>query len=642
MRLRFPLPGPLFDAVRSLELRLAGALILRGIAVGVVVGLVACVLYLMLHWSEALLLGGLAGFEPLRPAGDVAPITFPGRRVLWPVLVLLPALGGLATGLIVHKLAPETAGGGGDAYIDAFHRRGGLLRRRVWIVKILATVCTLGTGGSGGREGPTMQIGAGLASSIGRLLGATPRERRVLVVAGTAAGLSAIFGTPLGAALLATEVLYRDDFESDALVPAVFASVTSFSIFVTILPGHGQLFAHAPRYPFEPTHLPLYAGLALVLALVARLFVLALAEARHLFARLPGPPWARPAAGGLALGVVAALSLAIVSPRLGIEGIGVGLLGSGYGLAQTAITGAEWLPTGWTGVALLFAFGVAKVGATSLTLGSGGSGGDFGPSLAIGALLGGAFGRAAHLAGATSVDPGAFALVGMGAFYGGLAHTPLAGLVMVCELAGNYDLLVPLMLVGGLTYVLLRRTGLYRTQPTSRFDSPIHAAEDTLDILKRLRVADVVPTPMQFVTFSRSSVASEILRRVADAPPRQVAFPVIDEKGALVGIVSDEAIRALGHDQEALGAVVADDLMSRPVTVRGDDDLHAALERILAERIREVPVVDAHGVVVGLLDEADISRAYHDYLATLGTAARPSMPDDRDGNRDVGADQRAQ
>src|SRR5262249_22672558 len=145
------------------------------------------------------------------------------------LLVLLPALGGLASGLLTTKVAPETQGGGGDAMIDAFHHRGGVVRKRVAWVKALASIATLGTGGAGGREGPTMQIGAGLGSTIAQWLKVGTRERRILLIAGVAAGISAVFRTPLGAALLATEVLYRDDFESDALVPALLASVVSYS-----------------------------------------------------------------------------------------------------------------------------------------------------------------------------------------------------------------------------------------------------------------------------------------------------------------------------------------------------------------------------------------------------------------------------
>ena len=281
-----------------------GRVVLHALLVGVAVGTGACFFYALLGLAERALLEGVAGYEPLRSAGEHA-LDFPmPRRPFSPwILALLPALGGLGAGYLTHKLARETSGGGGDAYIDAFHRRGGAMRKRVAVVKILATALTLGTGGSGGREGPTMQVGAALGSLLGRFIHVSPRERRMLAVSGTAAGLSAIFGTPLGAALFATEVLYRDDFESEALVPAILASVTAHSLFIGFFP-EATLFAHAPRYPFQPSELWLFALLAIVISVVARVFVKALHTSHKLFDRLPIPPWTRPGVGGALLGAV--------------------------------------------------------------------------------------------------------------------------------------------------------------------------------------------------------------------------------------------------------------------------------------------------------------------------------------------------
>lgn len=312
-----------------------------------------------------------------------------------------------------------------------------------------------------------MQIGAAIGAAVGRALSITERERRLLLVAGTAAGLAAMFGTPFGAALLATEVLYENDFESEALIPALLASVVSYSVFLTVFPGSGHLFGHALRYPFRPAHLPLYGLLAIVLAVGGRLFVGILATARRLFGRIRNRA-VRPAVGGLALGSVAVLWLAYGNPLLGLHGVDVGALGSGAGVAQEAILSASFLPRGWIGVGFLAFFAVFKMITTSLTLGSGGSGGDFGPSIAIGALLGGAFGRAAAIVVGGDVDPGAFALVGMSAFYGGLANTPVSALMLVCEMTGTYDLLVPAMLTNVLGFVLMRRASLYHAQRPSR------------------------------------------------------------------------------------------------------------------------------------------------------------------------------
>jgi CIC family chloride channel protein len=196
-----------------------------------------------------------------------------------------------------------------------------------------------------------------------------------------------------------------------------------------------------PRFPFQPGQLPLYAVLALLEAALAVGFLTVFRRVRGFFQTSRLPLWARPALGGLLLGAFAVPLISMVGNHIHQPGQGLGLLGGGYGAVQMAISGSEWLPEGWTTVGLLGALAIAKLVAASLTIGSGGSAGDFAPSLAMGGLIGGAFGRAAQLLlHDTSIQPGAFALVGMGAFYGGVAHVPLAALVLVCELAGNYDL----------------------------------------------------------------------------------------------------------------------------------------------------------------------------------------------------------
>ncbi|MFO0677025.1 MAG: chloride channel protein [Polyangiaceae bacterium] len=604
-------------------MRLAGRTVFHAMMIGGAVGSVACGFFALLQLADHLLLEGIAGYRQLRPSGEHGFDLGLARKSLVPIaLVLLPAFGGLVAGWLAFRIAHETSGGGGDAYIDGFHRRGGLVRKRVAWVKMVATAFTLGSGGSAGREGPTMQVGAALASLVSRRFDVSPRERRILMVAGTAAGLSAMFGTPLGAAIFATEVLYRDDFESDALVPAVLASVTSYSIFVTAFPGHGELFAHAPRYPFAPLQLPLFAALAVVVSIFARVFVRSLDRTRKVFASSSVPVWARPAVGGLSVGLLAVSWILVVNPSLGLPDRGIGILGTGYGAAQGAITGGNWIPAGWSGVLVLATLAVVKIAATSMTLGSGGSGGDFGPSLAIGALVGGAFGRAAQLLISPTIDPGAFALVGMGTFYGGIAHVPLSSLVMVCELAGNYDLLAPLMLAEGIAFLLLRRVKLYGAQPTSRFESPLHAAGTSLDVLKRMLVRDVYRVET-VATLTPSSSAGDIWRVLSEAPPTQDTFPVLDAKGAVVGLVSSDVLRQMGDSASLTNVLVAADIMVAPVAVRAEDDLHVGVERLLESGLREVPVLDAQGQVTGMLDEAHVTRAYHDYLERLQNDGPP-------------------
>ena len=572
-----------------------------------------------LELAQRLVLEDFAGYVPLRASGEILLEQKRSPHFRPWVLWAIPALGALAAGAISTFFAPETMGGGSDAVIDAFHNKGGVVRRRVPIVKAIVSVLTLGSGGSGGREGPTMQIGGALGSIVARYLRVTDRERRILLVAGTAAGMAAVFRTPLGAALLAVEILHRDDFESDALVPSVLASVVAYSVFISFF-GETTLFAHAARYPFDPRHLPLYAVMALVISVIAAGFSNALHGTQRRFAEMKLPTWVKPALGGLALGVLATPLLVLVGPHVGPEGQGLGVMGGGYGAAQVAIAGATWFPEGWRGVELLVLLGAVKILATSLTVGSGGSAGDFGPSLVIGGIFGGAFGRVAKLLlvdtyignkmHALGIDPGAFALVAMGTFYGGLAHVPIASLVMTCELAGSYDLLVPLMFAEGIAFVALRRTSLYHAQVQTKRDSPAHRDDLITDVLQEILVGTVATKNRPFATFERRTPASEVMKRVAESE-WQDAFPVLAADGKLVGIVSSEILRTLSADPDIGAFAVADDLMGPPISVFEGDNLHTAVEKLLESGARELIVIDDAGHIVGFLDEADITRAYH-------------------------------
>lgn len=597
----------IFAETAPLDLRFVGRMLFHAALVGAAAGFAGALFFGGLEYVQGFLLEDLAGYNVLRAHGE----TFAAReRALvfrpW-LLVVLPAAGGLACGLLT-RFATETRGGGGNAMIDAFHHKAGIIRRRVIWIKALASLFTLGTGGAGGREGPTMQIGGALGSVVGRILNVSVRERRILLVAGVAAGISAVFRTPLGAALLAVEVLYRDGYESDALVPSVLASVVAYSIVISIY-GESTLLSHAPRFAFVPSHLPLYGVMALLVAALAAGFATALHRTQRLFESLPFPAWTRPAVGGLLLGAMSTPIIMVVGATVGTTGQGLGILGGGYGAIQTAISGASWFPQGWAAVQLLLLLSILKFIAASLTIGSGGSAGDFAPSLAIGGLFGGAFGRVAQLLLADPrIDPGAFALVGMGAFYGGIAHVPLAALVLVCELAGNYDLLVPLMLAQGITFIALRKRALYEAQVATLRDSPVHRDALVIDLLKAMRVKDLMIHRPQFVQFEPKTSAADILAHVNESTWQDV-FPVIDA-GKMVGIISMNATRVLVSEQQETPWALAADVMQPPVSVLPDDDLRVATERLVANELRELPVVDARGSVIGFLDEREVARIY--------------------------------
>jgi CIC family chloride channel protein len=273
----------------------------------------------------------------------------------------------------------------------------------------------------------------------------------------------------------------------------------------------------------------------------------------------------------------------------------------------------------------LVALGFAKLIAASITIGSGGSAGDFAPSLAIGGLLGGAFGRAAQL---LFHDPrlsyGAFALVGMGTFYGGIAHTPLSALVLVCELAGNYDLLVPLMLTQGIAFVALRRRALYSSQVPTQRDSPIHRDALLLDLLRGIQVSELL-RPSHPVSFRRHTPAAQVLRTIGENAEQEV-FPVLDDADHVVGLVSANRLRVTQIALEDTHWTLAADLMQPVVFVLASDDLRTATERMVDSALRELPVLDADGSVLGLLDESEIAEVYLKAALRAESADRRSAP----------------
>jgi chloride channel protein, CIC family len=606
----------LLGAARGpVEFQILGRMLLQAALVGAAAGLIGSLFFAGVEFAQRFALEQMTGYVPLRAGGEQI-FGEAARRPFRPwLLVVFPAAGALVAGAISTWLAPETRGGGADAIIEAFHQHRGIVRKRVAFVKAVVSILTLGSGGSGGREGPTMQMGGALGSLVGQWLRTTERERRILLVAGTGAGMAAVFRTPLGAALLAVEILHRDDFETDALVPSVLASVVSYSVFIAIF-GERTLFAHGPGYPFIPGHLPLYMFLAVAISIVASLFLSMMRWVQSTTERLRIPGWTKPALGGLILGAVATPIIMVIGPRLGQPGQGLGILGGGYGAAQLAITGTSWFPIGWRGVELLLLLAVIKGVATCLTVGSGGSAGDFGPSLVIGGIFGGAFGRAAALLlHDPRIDPGAFALVGMGTFYGGLAHVPIASLVMTCELAGSYDLLVPLMLAEGIAFIALRHRSLYHAQVGTKRDSPAHREDLIFDVLRGVRVSDVVVRDRPYATFTTRTAAHEVIQKAA-ASSWQNIFPVLNDEGKVVGMVLSDVLRTISANPDLAKLTIAHDFMVPPASVAASDDLQTALETILEHGLREIVVVDERDRIVGFLDQAEITRVYQQTTAT--------------------------
>lgn len=585
--------------VEDLELHVVGRVLALSTLVGAVAGMGAILFQVLCQFGQHLFLDALVGYRQSGPAGEpslFAPTTTPLRLWLLPVV---PALGGLLTGIIVQRFAPEAAGHGTDEAVEAFHRRGGVIRGRVPIVKTIASAITLGSGGSGGREGPIAQIGAGFGSFLATRLGLSDNSRRVLLAAGVGAGVGSIFRAPLAGALFAAEVLYSDpEFESDVIIPAALASIIAYCVY-SLKFGFGTLF-NTPLFEFRSAlELGPYTVLALLVAISAGIFVRVFYGIHDAFRRLPIAPVWRPALGGLATG-----SLALVAYLMFRNPRALDVLSFGYGSIQEALQGN--LPLG-----LLTALAVGKILTTSFSIGSGGSGGVFGPSMVIGGALGGAVGLLAQrLMPQVVTQPGAYVAVGMAGFFAAAANTPVSTLVMVSEMTGNYQLLLPALWVCALSYLIGRRWTLYRGQVPSRLESPAHRRALLDGLLRGLKVGDIL-TRRSPRTIAESAPLPDIVRTFARV--KQSCLPVVDAEGRLRGAITLDQVQELLDRRSDTAAVIAHDLASSGVvTLSPGDGLDVALDQLEGMNAAELPVVAAGDVtqLVGLLSRQEIFAAY--------------------------------
>lgn len=451
---------PLVGVARRLKLG-ESVLLVTSILVGVAGGLAAVTLMFMLDLTTELMLGGILNLHIWEEGTPYVPKEPEGARP-W-VIPLVVGLGGLVSGLLVYSVAPEAEGHGTDAALDAIHNRWGRARLRVPAVKIVASSITIGAGGSGGREGPIAQSGAGVAYLIARAMGLGRRSSRLMAVAGLAAGIGAIFRTPLGGALFAVEVLYKRDFEAQASVYAVIASITGYVAFSSIY-GYGSIFV-SPAAPPGSGLMLVAVVIGLLSPLLARSYIALFYRTAEAFRRLPLPRVVKPFVGGLLTGCVAFL-LWLVDPRV-VEGV----LSTGYAAVQAAIDGAfPWH--------VLLAIALLKPLTTSLTIGSGGSAGVFGPSVVIGATFGAAVGKLVGAAiGVPEEQLGYAAIIGIAALVSGVCKTPLAAVLMAAEMTGGYLILPSAAAASALSYALSGLDSIYSRQLLSRERSPAYALE---------------------------------------------------------------------------------------------------------------------------------------------------------------------
>ncbi len=576
-----------------------------GIAVGLIAGFVAVAFYEALTLASGTLLGAVLGVH--LPSSGAAPTglyswsTDPGRFFLLPALMVA---GGLATGLLILA-APEVEGHGTDQAIRGFHRGRGVVRYRVPALKFLASALTIGTGGSGGREGPTAQIGSGIGSFLARPLGLSTQERRVALMAGVGAGIGAIFKAPFGAALLSSEVLYLSDFEPEVIMPSIIASVVSYSIFGSF-EGFAPEFA-TPGVGWTPRELPLFALLGAIAGLLGILYVVMFYRTRQTFRSSRLPPWARPAVGmAIAGGLFAVLYYLLPQQNhlLAVGGIGIG-----YGIVQWILFQGH---LGLVVLLLLAALVLVKLTATSLTIGSGGSAGLFGPAIVIGALTGYLVISFVDLAVPGLATPGdvtAFTVIGMMAFFGSVSKAPIATILMVVEMTGSETLLVPAMVAIFLGYYIAGRYHLYDEQVQNRLDSPAHTTEYFAEFLRHVPVTNALDRDVASVPTSAT---------VADA-----AFVLSRSPYPVVAVV--DGARLVGELRLA-------DLLELPAPQRATETVRTvvrdAYPRVATDQtlLDAVGTMDREGVDAVLVTQAGTPEALAGVVSRAAVARFQRTP----------------
>ncbi len=582
--------------------------------VGLIAGFGAIAFHYMCHLVSHYTLASIAGYHESGPAGERVMSGFFSDTVTplvpW-LLVVVPGIGGLISGILIYTFAPEAEGHGTDAAIQAYHKNRGIIRARVPILKMIASAITIGTGGSGGREGPIAQIGAGFGSFLATKLRLSDSDRRVLLAAGVGAGIGAIFRAPLAGAIFAAEVLYKEpDFETEALIPSFISTTIAYCVF-SIVFGFEPLFAVEPVQFDNPFLLIPLAVLAALMTIASLIYVKTFYGVNSLFHKIPIPNHIKPAIGGLATGAVALLAYHIIGlydPHFRHDVLSV--LAFGYGFLQKLLIGE--IPSNFSAaIVLLLAVGLGKIMTTSLTIGSGGSGGVFGPSMVIGGALGGVVGLIFHMWApnlVTRID--VFVILGMASFFAAAANTPVSTLIMVTEMTASYTLLLPAMWVCALAYVLSRGWTIYREQVSARIDSPAHRGDFIVNILEGLTVKDAQRAGRTVKTISSDTLLRDMSTIITDST--QSCFPVVDEENKYYGVFTLNDIRQFLYNNEFATLASADDLASTNVEpLYLDTDLGTALKRFAEGKFEELPIVDRDTKkVIGMLRRQDVLATY--------------------------------
>jgi CIC family chloride channel protein len=505
-------------------------------------------------------------------------------------IIIIPAIGGLLVGLIIHFFAREAKGHGVPEVMAAVAAKGGRIRPRVSVIKAVASSICIGSGGSVGREGPIVQIGSSIGSAAGQWLRLPEDWVRTLVACGAAGGISATFNAPIAGVFFALEVILGR-FISRSFGYVVVSSVVAGVLAHAFL-GDERSFM-VPAYSLNSAwEMPLYIALGIGAGAVAVVFIKVLYKSEDIFDAWRFPPYLKPAVGGVIIGLIGLYSLDLLG--VGYEGVEKALLG------DIAVT-------------TLVVMGVLKIVATSVTIGSGGSGGVFAPSLFMGAMLGGAFGGLAHRVFPTiAASSGAYALVGMAAVFGGAARAPITAIIILFEMTRDYNIILPLMLAVVIATVVSRGLNpetIY-TAKMRRSGIDLRRHED-VDLMRSVTVGEAMTR--NFPTVPSTMPVSELVARLSRS--RHHGFPVVDELGRLFGVVTlADVEKRMTGESESL--TVGDIATRSPLVAYPSQSLYEALVKLGAKDVGRIPVVDRddNKKLLGVLRRHDIIKAYRKKL----------------------------
>ena len=560
-------------------------LVVAAIVMGVLAAYGAIGFRYLILWSTAF-------FHP----ADGGLLASVGMPEMWATM-LVPMIGGLIVGIVVFKIAPEVKGSGIPEVMEAVAKKGGAIRWRVVLTKAFAAAVTIGSGGSAGREGPIVHIGATIGSVMGQILQVSVRNLRTFVACGAAAAIAATFNAPIAGALFAIEVVLGD-MRVASMSPIVIASVVATVISRHYL-GDFPAFEVPGFVLVSYRELVLYAAVGIAAGLISVLFIRMLYFFTARFERLAVTQWSKPAIGGLAVGAIA-----LVVPNV---------FGVGYDTINNSLNNSPIVVAGISGWPILLGVLFAKMVATSFTLGSGGSGGVFAPSLFIGAVLGATLGGIANAVFPSwTAPPSAYALVGMGAVVSATTHAPITAILIIFELTNNYKIIPPLMLacvIGVLLSSYLRNDSIY-TEKLTRRGIRLRKGRD-LNLLRSIEVSTVLDTQIQKVS---SETPVNVLFQLLTSGHRPSAVVVGDEEHYL-GTVELQDVREVLHESEDLAflAVAADVADRTTPAVFPDERLDYVMQIFGSTHRDELPVCVSRddATVIGVVTRSAVIDAYN-------------------------------